>query len=364
MEKRPEPTYFAVIPASVRYDKNVPQGAKLLFGEISALCNKEGYCWAGNAYFAELYQTNEKTIRNWIGALRDSGHISVDFKYVPGKKEIESRLIRLTEVAIIKNNNLQPVSNEKSADEADEVGKKIATGGEKICHTYGKNLPEVGKISSRGGEKICRDNTTSNITNTTAASPPNVTPDHDPLPTVDNVVAAGVFKSKELKSKFLVIDKRLIFNSDFYLKAAHFMTEKKLDLNYVSWLRDYCEKIDYSNFKGLYYTLFFKEDIAEEYIATFQNEVSNNSPPPDISCPVCSVKHSPLDDECPVCSLPQYPNSQQIQLYSELNSLSPEKREEYFSEMSKISNECGSDFIKIKKQITKLRHDFALKLTS
>ena len=87
--------FYAVIPATVRYDKSVPQGARLLYGEITALAKKKGYCWARNEYFAELYETSERTIIEWIGRLRDAGHISVYLEYFPNSKKIHRRYISL-----------------------------------------------------------------------------------------------------------------------------------------------------------------------------------------------------------------------------------------------------------------------------
>ena len=46
-------TYYAVIPAYVRYDKDLTPNAKLMFGELTALSNDKGYCYASNKYFSE-----------------------------------------------------------------------------------------------------------------------------------------------------------------------------------------------------------------------------------------------------------------------------------------------------------------------
>jgi hypothetical protein len=70
-----EVSYYAVIPANVRYSK-IPPNAKLLYGEITALCNKYGFCWAKNSYFAELYGKKEPTISVWISHLQREGFIS------------------------------------------------------------------------------------------------------------------------------------------------------------------------------------------------------------------------------------------------------------------------------------------------
>lgn len=69
-----QPSYYAVIPADVRY-ANIPANAKLLYGEISALCNEKGYCWASNKYFAERYNVSTTSISMWIKCLVDNGFI-------------------------------------------------------------------------------------------------------------------------------------------------------------------------------------------------------------------------------------------------------------------------------------------------
>lgn len=81
------PSYYAVIPASIRYDEKLTPNSKLLYGEITALCNKEGFCWATNGYFAELYKTSEKTISRWIKNLEDNKYIETKvetFRYKDG----------------------------------------------------------------------------------------------------------------------------------------------------------------------------------------------------------------------------------------------------------------------------------------
>ena len=73
-----QPAYDAVIPARVRYDPELPDKAKLLYGEIRALASREGFCWATNAYFCRLYDVNERTVQRLISALADRGHIAVE----------------------------------------------------------------------------------------------------------------------------------------------------------------------------------------------------------------------------------------------------------------------------------------------
>lgn len=90
-----QPGFYAVIPAIVRYDSELNGHAKLLYGEITALCNKKGYCWATNQYFAELYGVSKRTITNWIKNLEDQKYIKTELNYKENSKEVANRFIWL-----------------------------------------------------------------------------------------------------------------------------------------------------------------------------------------------------------------------------------------------------------------------------
>ena len=67
--------YYAVLPADVRYDRELRPNAKLLYGELTALCNQYGYCWAPNEYFAGLYGLAPETVSRLISQLERRGYI-------------------------------------------------------------------------------------------------------------------------------------------------------------------------------------------------------------------------------------------------------------------------------------------------
>ena len=77
MNEENKVSYYAIIPASVRYDEELTDKAKLLYGEITALSNKEGYCFATNKYFANLYKCTNRAIQNAISKLQENGYIHV-----------------------------------------------------------------------------------------------------------------------------------------------------------------------------------------------------------------------------------------------------------------------------------------------
>ena len=88
-------SYYAIIPANVRYDDDLTPNAKLLYGEVTALCNEKGYCWASNSYFADLYGVSNVSISKWINQLVKNGYLTSQLNYKEGTKEILYRYLRL-----------------------------------------------------------------------------------------------------------------------------------------------------------------------------------------------------------------------------------------------------------------------------
>ena len=95
METNEKPSFYAILPAYVRYEKRLKPAERLLFAEISALTNKLGYCTASNGYFAELYETKKETVSRWISHLSELGFVKLEMVYEG--KQIKGRKIWIDE---------------------------------------------------------------------------------------------------------------------------------------------------------------------------------------------------------------------------------------------------------------------------
>ncbi|MDK3624073.1 helix-turn-helix domain-containing protein [Staphylococcus pseudintermedius] len=105
-----QPNYYSIIPANVRYDKELKPMEIIMYGEITALANKHGYAYASNSYFADLYQVHKKTVSNWINHLKEKGYI----KTVVTRNEdmsVKDRKIYITPPYEMKNGEGYPQKN-------------------------------------------------------------------------------------------------------------------------------------------------------------------------------------------------------------------------------------------------------------
>ena len=78
MNEEHKANYYAMIPAYIRYNNQLKFAERLMYGEITALSNKEGYCFASNRYFANLYGVSQSTISRWISHLAELNSIKVE----------------------------------------------------------------------------------------------------------------------------------------------------------------------------------------------------------------------------------------------------------------------------------------------
>lgn len=92
------PGYYAIIPSSVRYCSSLKFAERLLYGEITALLNKEGYCFATNRYFSDLFGVIPGTVSRWISHLEKLGFIKIEL-IRNDKKEIIQRKIFITDIS-------------------------------------------------------------------------------------------------------------------------------------------------------------------------------------------------------------------------------------------------------------------------
>lgn len=184
-----QPGFYAIIPASVRYCKDIPAAAKLLFGEIVALTSVKGYCFAQNPYFMDLYDVDRSTIKRWLAALAGQGFIRVELD--PSTNE--RRIYALA---------MMPEGVKKQAG---GVAQKRARGGAETSYPRPKNAPHSITLSitesnkkellPRGqqfvgpGPVAARDLARTEVEQKGSASPPTVDANLKKLRQVERAVA-------------------------------------------------------------------------------------------------------------------------------------------------------------------------------
>lgn len=156
--KESQPAYYAVIPADVRYCKELSASAKLLYGEITALCSKKGFCWASNKYFADLYNVSPRSITRWITELAEARFVGVDENVQGGRRILLGGVDENVYTPLIhtSNTNTNTSDLEKSVSGIPEEiqtiwnkatnAKEVGASG-KNTTIYRKLLPECRKIS-------------------------------------------------------------------------------------------------------------------------------------------------------------------------------------------------------------------------
>jgi hypothetical protein len=335
------PSFYAVIPATVRYDPSLLWGAKILYSEISAMTNQRGYCWASNAYFVKLYNTPERTIIRWINALREAGHIIVSYEYFPGSKKIKERHIRLP-VAIVKTSQkvlvsvpdgLDDVTTSPAGTDTGVTTSPVSTDTDVTTNPVSTdtdvttNPVVLTLVSSPSTDKNGGDNILNLNTKAAAAAKDRKPPDETAA-----AAAASIFQKQEqppldpaFKNAFTSVDPSFVFDPLFYPRAALFLNENGLPLRYIAWVHEQSLLKKPVSLRGMFCTLFFAPDMAE----LFKTSLKPSPEPVLVSCPACGAAHNRAEKQCPRCGLPGSAAPDEIEFHRRLWGLSTERRAEY-----------------------------------
>ena len=143
-----KPSYYAIIPAEVRYSKKLTPNAKLLYAEITALCNMNGKCTASTEYFCRLYEVSRVSIQKWLKNLEENNYINRVNIYKPYSKQIDCRLITLVNIP----------SKEKFTDNTNiNITNTNLTDSNKKAFFKKPTVEEVHQYCNERKNKVCAD---------------------------------------------------------------------------------------------------------------------------------------------------------------------------------------------------------------
>jgi len=361
------------IPGDVLCDGRLSDGAKIMYGKISRLSLKTGFCPAGNSFLDGTI--SGRNASRFIAELKESGYIVIENEKSKYRKIFICPIDSMAYPADADGDSTSPNLAGSNSPDASYLSGKPGTYSteEKI---YPANSGAVDKNDNStspdlaGFEHLPRqirrsyETTSPNLAdkqvvvvdiykNTTTTKPPESS--SEPAPADENILAASSIKNALLK-----LNNTLIFDNLFYNKAALFMYDNGLDINYLSWLYRHCLLKEPKYFNGFYYTLFTKDNIAEEYKAGSASVKNDDRVTPRIYCPVCGAVR--VNDTCPSCGLPEFPSEKDLFYYQKLYSFPPEKREDFINKQKSIFKEFenNKDFKYFGVMLRKLEHEFGL----
>jgi hypothetical protein len=163
--------------------------------------------------------------------------------------------------------------------------------------------------------------------------------------------AAGADEIQKLKGALSALDRRLVFDTNFYPKASGYLAEEQLGEIYLSWLYDECRNRKPENLRGLYYTLFFQDDMLLLFREWDKKREQEKLRP--IICPACGFSYEANFNQCPHCDFNRADarDEEKIRRHKQFCKLSPEDKAAYEREQSELffhlsKNSANYDTIK------------------
>lgn len=148
-----ESNFFGILPAIVRHAKGLSASAKVLYAEITALATSGGYCFASNAYLAEIADVAPQVVSGWIADLRRAGFVRVELNKRTNERKIYPLAMQVNESdsAKVLSKSLKAVKenlNTSSGKDEEVLRKSLKAVKEKININKEE---EINKIKNKEG---------------------------------------------------------------------------------------------------------------------------------------------------------------------------------------------------------------------
>ena len=181
------------IPGDVLEDDRISDGAKIIYGKISRLSHKDGYCWASNA-FLDGTRTGRNASR-FIAELRDTGYICIANDSGKNRKiflrHIDSRVNNLAKSGDDDGDNLA-----KSGDPTSpELATPLAKSGEVSSPNLATEHPN-NSLNKQKKETDKQEPVSSDLPVQENPRPPNQPPEDKPIETKED--GAALFQKSRL----------------------------------------------------------------------------------------------------------------------------------------------------------------------
>jgi hypothetical protein len=176
--------------------------------------------------------------------------------------------------------------------------------------------------------------------------------------------AAVAFSNIEkIRDSLNNIDSILIFDNSFYSKAVIYLAEEKLSDEYMAWVYKECQKRKPENLRGLYYSLFFLNDIlalCREYETR-----KENTKPIQVYCPVCGFSYDTNLNKCPNCNFYQKEgdDKDKVERHKNFLNLSSDEKAAYEEEQMALLSLLAknpSNYLTLKKKWVEIEKKYHL----
>ena len=107
------PSFFSILTAEVRYNKQLSSMEKLLFSEITALTNYKGFCYANNSYFEFVFGVSRSTIQRALRNLEKQNVINIELEKNEKKQVLKRKIFVLIDKGgSVKNTTRGSIKND------------------------------------------------------------------------------------------------------------------------------------------------------------------------------------------------------------------------------------------------------------